>query len=889
MSDFFNKTFKRLKVFRRGAHGGRSGNSKFSGSAKINSNQAPSLQGPSRLEEAVNGSGPGPGRVLERSNTGNATTLVDEELPKIVPHSGIADVFDLHKSDGRYGRSIVPQKAPLGVVGVDAVYRVAQDQSLARAGNGNSQVGGGGLVGEGEVGVEVIAPTLGFREGVPVNAFATVSGPVHDGDVRAAGRADERFVEGRTLAPPVSNNVTYMVDEFLNNNLDDLGIAGPQGRREMFLNPGAFHQAHDITMNYPLFLDVSKSSTKAMKLLFRKAIPNSSLNSSTQFSQPACLKGTREGARNRILDWLVDMNRKSNLLWLYGAAGAGTTTVAQDIAKRCKDYGRLGAAFFFSRSNHEEPDPARIIPSVAYQLATTYSAYKQRVACLLDQDPSILEEAIYGQFDKLIVQPLSGLVTEKTHSILILIDGLDNCRDSRVQETLIELIGGFAALANHSKLPFVWIIASRREWQIFRALEMADPPIQFIQEELRIDTAEAQQDVTRFLRHGFKKVRGKYVDSFAIGSTWPTEDQFLTLKTQSDGLFAFAAALLVSVEGDDPVANLKDCLNYLTRGIVPRSGNPLRSVYDTYQGILDTVPPEILPVTKRILSFLVLGAREIPARAVEEFLSLEQSTFYGSLRRLHSVLGIPSPQISRTAPLYVIHASFGKFLRPFVSSGEFDLDVRIRGTHDIGIIEDRCMVSYDLWRVGGLYEILPAVLYYSDPDRNIMRFLMGELWAIWANKDEREMHALCCGILRRFDFSEYDHVDGKLEALSPVREVGRHITAFLILLSSWQDENASTGDDYPILRSEPRCTKDNLLLNEYEDIVHHPRISKFDPSRLKHASGQWSYQGFSQVARRPALPHCPKMADVVARGRPMFFLLGHDVNTCLMVGYQLGQ
>ncbi|KAF9442690.1 hypothetical protein P691DRAFT_621786, partial [Macrolepiota fuliginosa MF-IS2] len=142
-----------------------------------------------------------------------------------------------------------------------------------------------------------------------------------------------------------------------------------------------------------------------MKLLSRKAIPGSSLGSSIRFSQPLCSKGTRETTRSRIWRWLIDMNRTSNLLWLCGPAGAGTTTVAQDIAKRCKNQGWLGAAFFFSRSNHEEPDPTRIILSIVHQLAITYSAYKERVTPLLDQDLSILEEAIDDQFDRLIVEP----------------------------------------------------------------------------------------------------------------------------------------------------------------------------------------------------------------------------------------------------------------------------------------------------------------------------------------------------------------------------------------------------------------------------------------------------------------------------------------------------
>lgn len=489
--------------------------------------------------------------------------------------------------------------------------------------------------------------------------------------------------------------IPLIADQLFTTNLDDLRTTGD----EASARPGAgyFQNAHNFNVYHPVFLEVSKSK-KTMKLLNRKAIFEALLHSSARSPLPVCLEGTRQEVISRILGWLTNFNRLSNLLWLYGPAGVGKSAIFQTIAKYCKDQGWLGAAFFFPRTKPRH-DLTRLIPTLAYQLAVTYSAYKSYVTSLLDHDPSILEGALHVQFEELIAKPLLHMNTERSRPILILLDGLDVCQDDTFQQELVGLISNFAITANASGLPFVWMIASRRERQILSVFEATKPPIHCHREELQIHGPEARADVARYVRYGFREVRRVYGDIFTEEIKWPSEGQLLAIDLVASGFFAFASAIIRFVNADNPEAKLKDCLVYMKDGTSPRGENPLRPLHALYQDILDAIPLDILPTTKRVLSFLALGARDIPARKVCDFLSLGKSTVYASLRRLHSVMDVPA---LKDAPIYILHSSFQDYLKIIINSGEFDLDTRSIDATTATNIERNCLDLYDDWKMEGL-------------------------------------------------------------------------------------------------------------------------------------------------------------------------------------------
>jgi len=89
-----------------------------------------------------------------------------------------------------------------------------------------------------------------------------------------------------------------------------------------------------------------------MELLQAATAPGAFHNSLERFDPPKCHPHTREAVRKKILDWVMKkIDTDAFILWLYGAAGAGKSAIAQTIAEVCHELKLLLASFFFSRSS----------------------------------------------------------------------------------------------------------------------------------------------------------------------------------------------------------------------------------------------------------------------------------------------------------------------------------------------------------------------------------------------------------------------------------------------------------------------------------------------------------------------------------------------------------
>src|SRR5579872_1660198 len=113
-------------------------------------------------------------------------------------------------------------------------------------------------------------------------------------------------------------------------------------------------------------------------------------------SRVGCLKGTRTTVLDKIELWTRDPDGQP-VYWLNGLAGTGKTTIAQTIAERMFADGRLGASFFCSRDFEDRRNLKFIFPTIAIQLARTYTQLRSKLIPLLRSDPEIGHESLYGQ------------------------------------------------------------------------------------------------------------------------------------------------------------------------------------------------------------------------------------------------------------------------------------------------------------------------------------------------------------------------------------------------------------------------------------------------------------------------------------------------------------
>ncbi|KXN81083.1 hypothetical protein AN958_06127 [Leucoagaricus sp. SymC.cos] len=131
-------------------------------------------------------------------------------------------------------------------------------------------------------------------------------------------------------------------------------------------------------------------------------IPGAAVDSSARDPPPRCHPGTRLSMIEETHQLCAMCPPPKRLLWVVGPAGVGKSAVMQTVAEILPN---MGAAIFFSIYGRN--DSTRVITTLAYQLATKYTQYREYIRRRATDDPTIFEKSISVQFDKFIVEPFA--------------------------------------------------------------------------------------------------------------------------------------------------------------------------------------------------------------------------------------------------------------------------------------------------------------------------------------------------------------------------------------------------------------------------------------------------------------------------------------------------
>ncbi|KAJ6491008.1 hypothetical protein C8R45DRAFT_787670, partial [Mycena sanguinolenta] len=104
-------------------------------------------------------------------------------------------------------------------------------------------------------------------------------------------------------------------------------------------------------------------------ILYRVAALAAIHDSVESYPQPKCHPETRTEMLNDLRTWVLDRDAESNVLWLYGPAGAGKSAIMQTLARQLQNAGRLGGCFFFKRGDATRGNGKTLFATIAYQLA----------------------------------------------------------------------------------------------------------------------------------------------------------------------------------------------------------------------------------------------------------------------------------------------------------------------------------------------------------------------------------------------------------------------------------------------------------------------------------------------------------------------------------------
>ncbi|KAF5351631.1 hypothetical protein D9756_007501 [Leucocoprinus leucothites] len=460
-----------------------------------------------------------------------------------------------------------------------------------------------------------------------------------------------------------------------------------------------FHGASNIAFSGPVTMVSHTVDSKESRLVIRhladRGMPAAMHDSSARAYPPRCHEDTRMTLRSSIVNWCDNPNRQRKMRWYMGPAGVGKSALAQSVAEELAGKGFLGATFFYSRPAQLD-DPDAVIPTLAYQLAMKNADYKHLITQRLGDDPLILTKNRSTLFKELIIDPFQLLAISNRSAVqtplLVILDGLDECKDKEAQCELIHLINSH--MRRVANLPLLWMVCSRPEWHLKSILSDVDCPVDCEQEEISVDDKEAQADVRRLLQSGLDKIRRQH----HLSPNWPSKEQLDLITSAASGHLGFASFILrfiADVNYGDPSEQFRLCVKVISGfGIDPGMLNPLEALDCLYHRILSDVPSKILPTTMRILGLSILySGHSLSAQDQALFLSLPRVSYDTALRQLHSVAYVPSSGEAAVAPLRLYHASFSDFLKDPIRSGKFWLDEG-KVVHDVAIESLRHLGRY---------------------------------------------------------------------------------------------------------------------------------------------------------------------------------------------------
>jgi hypothetical protein len=146
--------------------------------------------------------------------------------------------------------------------------------------------------------------------------------------------------------------------------------------------------------------------------------------------------------------------------WVVGAAGVGKSAIMQSVTESPKLSVNYHASVFLSINGRNEGTKPTI--TLSYQLTAKSDLYLRVIEDKVNRDPSLLQSSMTVQFERFIVQPfIHNSDLNSTGRVLIIVDGLDECKETRTQVELLRLISGFCV--SHPSSPIVWLIANRPE------------------------------------------------------------------------------------------------------------------------------------------------------------------------------------------------------------------------------------------------------------------------------------------------------------------------------------------------------------------------------------------------------------------------------------------
>ncbi|RYC79989.1 hypothetical protein BFJ63_vAg17130 [Fusarium oxysporum f. sp. narcissi] len=400
-------------------------------------------------------------------------------------------------------------------------------------------------------------------------------------------------------------------------------------------------------------------------------------------SSPKCHVGTRVSAMDAVCSWANEKDA-SSLYWLYAPAGTGKSTLARSLSDRWFSQGQFAAGYFFKRGENDRNTTARIFPTIASQLMKNIPGFRIELRKVLQKEPEnhIEHMALKIQFQTLIRTPLCRLTHQEACSKVIVMDALDECKNTTELHRVIELL---QSLENVEKMQFRIFLTSRPDSAIeviFHTLDEEQKYLPFRRMALHEHYgAETRRDIESYLHSRFAGIKKRCQITRSLPESWPIEDdvkQLIRQSTTPTPLFIYAEIAMRFIDDPSPIVYPVKRLEQWLASIGSSASTELNDMYDRiFETQTKSLGLDGQKLVLRLLSSIAALVIPLSRKALAGLLNLDPLEVNHYLANLRSVIDVPSDDDGLVG---IFHESFSDFLLHKSTRTDFvDID------HTIGI------------------------------------------------------------------------------------------------------------------------------------------------------------------------------------------------------------
>ncbi|KAI8715244.1 hypothetical protein NCS52_01031700 [Fusarium sp. LHS14.1] len=368
-------------------------------------------------------------------------------------------------------------------------------------------------------------------------------------------------------------------------------------------------------------------------------------DSHAEENNPTCLPDTR------------------SIFWLNGMAGTGKSTLSRTIAQSLASTNKLGANFFFKRSEGDRGTTSRLFTTIAAQLAARVPDLADYIKEAIEKESTIGDKGLQSQFHTLILGPLSKVLSssESVETLVLVIDAWDECD---VEDRHVKLILDLFSQARTKGLKV--FLTSRPELPVRIGFHRVEGEYKHVVLP-EIASHVVERDLTVFFSHELTAIRSNYNASVpkgeALPTDWPGNSSIERLVKMASPLFIQAATvcrLLGDQRHGGPDGLLQDILSYKRANQETQlDATYLPILHILFAGLSERRRVQNLERFKSIVASIIILATPLSTKSLSKILSLPRNIIDCQLSLLHSVLSVPQ---SADAPVKLLHLSFRDFL-----------------------------------------------------------------------------------------------------------------------------------------------------------------------------------------------------------------------------------